>query len=288
MNKFFLPLLFLLLASKVVFADEIITYSHLSEDGYWQIWVMAPDGNDQKQITFSPSDKRDPCWMGEKGTLLFRTTNGELFKIELNDGREERLLENLGIINYPDYSMVRNEIVFVRFDARVSDVNDVLRSDLEGQSPFLLTRDNAIKFYPVFNHQGNQIVFVRGEKEKNRHHLWMVDTDGKNLRQLTQGEGLNTYPAFSPDDKTIVFSSNREGNNFDIYFLDLSKGTIKDLTNHPGLDTYPCFSADGEKILFVSNRGGSQQIWVMERDGSQPVQLTYGEESIDPVWGTVE
>ena len=63
---------------------------------------------------------------------------------------------------------------------------------------------------------------------------------------------------------------------------------IEQLTHYEGFDGNPCFSPDGKRIAFVSNRGGRQQIWVMNRDGSNPILLTQGTgESLDPYWANL-
>ncbi len=51
-------------------------------------------------------------------------------------------------------------------------------------------------------------------------------------------------------------------------------------------DAYPHLSPDGSKIVFQSNRSGNTQIWLMNRDGSGPVQLTNvpGEGAETPAW----
>ena len=153
----------------------------------------------------------------------------------------------------------------------------------------LLTKDKLGKFQPRFSPQGDKIAFVKADPDKLNYHLWIMNSDGSDPRQLTEGKGFDTHPSFSADQNQITFSSNRSENNFEIYNIDLETKKIKQLTHLPGLDTQSNFSSDGQKIVFVSNRSGNQQIWIMNSDGSDPAQLTSEDgESMDPVWGEVE
>ena len=49
------------------------------------------------------------------------------------------------------------------------------------------------------------------------------------------------------------------------------------LTNGDAGNSSPCWSPDNEKIAFVSNRDGSEDIYMMKSDGSQPTRFTYTE-----------
>ena len=287
MHRAFLISLFLLLfLSNDASATELIAYSHLT-DGYWQIWVMSADGANKKQITFSKEDKRDPVWI-ENG-LAFRTNNSQLFTISLDGGSGQRILEKYGVIANPRFSSKTKEIVFVRFDPRLTDVSDIWKADEEGKNAVLLTKDNTPKFQPCFSSDGEKIVFVKADNDRKNYHLWLMYSDGQKPVQITQGQGFDTLPDFAPDGKTIAFTSNR-GGDFDIYTLDLETKKVTQLAKSSGLDTSSSFSPDGKKMVFVSNRSGSQQIWVMSaEDGSHPKQLTFEkEESVDPAWAEVE
>src|SRR5690606_10140164 len=57
------------------------------------------------------------------------------------------------------------------------------------------------------------------------------------------------------------------------------------ITDHSGIDTAPTFSPDGRQIAFESDRGGTQQLYVMNADGSNVQRITFGQgRYANPVW----
>ena len=58
-------------------------------------------------------------------------------------------------------------------------------------------------------------------------------------------------PAWSPDGRTIVFVSWRDGNG-EVYAMDADGSTPRNLTRNPAKDVRPAWSPDGRRIAFVS------------------------------------
>lgn len=77
-------------------------------------------------------------------------------------------------------------------------------------------------------------------------------------------------PGISPDGMHIAFSWMGE-----IWTSSIDGGDAKRLTNSRATESSPLFSPDGSKIAFVSNRTGSNQIFVMNADGSGIRQVTF-------------
>ncbi len=73
----------------------------------------------------------------------------------------------------------------------------------------------------------------------------------------------------SPDGKEILFDLLG-----DIYSIPIAGGKAKPLAQGMAWDMQPRFSPDGKQIAFTSDRGGGDNIWVMNRDGSKPKQIT--------------
>lgn len=83
-------------------------------------------------------------------------------------------------------------------------------------------------------------------------HLWIMDADGGNLRQLTYSEKGESQPAFSPDGKWIVFVSSRDG-DANLYVLPVNGGEARKLTSFSMGAWDPLWSPDGKWIAFSSD-----------------------------------
>ncbi len=72
----------------------------------------------------------------------------------------------------------------------------------------------------------------------------------------------------------------------DLWSMPLAGGEATRLTSGPAWDTDPKLSPDGKRLAFVSDRGGSEQIWVMNADGTEARAITDDPDArfTDPVW----
>ena len=86
---------------------------------------------------------------------------------------------------------------------------------------------------------------------------------------FTTNEGTWMNVDVSPDGKEIVFDLLG-----DIYSIPAAGGEAKVLHGGHAFEVQPRFSPDGKKILFTSDAGGGDNIWVMDRDGSNAKQIT--------------
>ena len=73
----------------------------------------------------------------------------------------------------------------------------------------------------------------------------------------------------SPDGKTIVFDLMG-----DLYTIPISGGKATSITRGLPFDAHPRFSPDGKKILFTSDRSGSDNLWYIDFDKKDTVQVT--------------
>jgi Tol biopolymer transport system component len=93
------------------------------------------------------------------------------------------------------------------------------------------------------------------------------------VRTLTEGEVVDRQPSYSPDGRSVVFTSSRSGNE-EIWRMDLETRALTRLTDHPAVDWDPAYMPEGRSVLFSSNRSGNYEIWMADADGAKPRQVT--------------
>ena len=123
--------------------------------------------------------------------------------------------------------------------------------------------------------------------------LYTANANGSNLQRLTSNPGYDAEATLSPDGKTILFTSLRNG-DLDLYTMNVDGSNLRRLTTAVGYDGGAFFSHDGTRIvwrrsllataadsgdytlLLASNvvRPTRMEIWVMNADGSDQRQVT--------------
>lgn len=123
--------------------------------------------------------------------------------------------------------------------------------------------------------------------------IFVARQDGSSLAQLTMAWGYDAEATFSPVEDLIVFTSMRDG-DLELYTMRGDGSEVRRLTHRVGYEGGAFFSPDGQKIVYRAGypkneqgladyrvllaqgliRPSALEIFVMDKDGSNPVQVT--------------
>jgi Tol biopolymer transport system component len=119
------------------------------------------------------------------------------------------------------------------------------------------------------NNSGDKFVFSKqvGGSSYEYDEIFTIGIDGQDLRQLTDNDLWDIYPAWSPDGTQIAFLSMGDS-NLDIYVMN-ADGTQRELLYDSGFHDADIHWS-GDQIVFTSQ----SQIWIMNEDGTNARQLT--------------
>jgi len=114
--------------------------------------------------------------------------------------------------------------------------------------------------------------------------LYVSDYDGMDVERLTHFNSISLFPALSPDNKLLAFSSFKD-KGLGLYMLDLEKKKAELLVNYEGMNGPCAFSPDGKKLALVLSKDGNSEIYVMDLRNQHLERLTF-EWGIDtsPCW----
>jgi len=125
----------------------------------------------------------------------------------------------------------------------------------------------------AFSSDRNKEAVVATVEKRDVKEVYIADYDGANPRRITINRTLNIFPNWSPDVRSIAYTSYRSGAP-DILISNIYAGTMEQPMKGVGQNWLPVFSPDGSKIAFVSNRDGNAEIYVANRDGSNLTRVT--------------
>lgn len=107
--------------------------------------------------------------------------------------------------------------------------------------------------------------------------IYVLPIGGGTPKQLTQ-RTPSYWHGWSPNNKDIVFTAQRDTKFYDIYKMSVNGGDEIRLTSNNGCNADgPEYSPDGKYIYYNSTKSGTMQLWRMKPDGSAQEQITFGE-----------
>ena len=228
-------------------ANGRIAFTDFTYGGTNNVFTMTPDGLNVKQLTSLTSDQGgdgEAAWSPDGSTLVFTEHNSDFSTLRLwlmnADGSSKHLLF----------------------------AEDPAYSDFSGN----------------WSPDGARVIFQRCNFANEECSIYTVKTDGHGLTQITKphlntkNNNMDVKPEFSPDGKTISFSSFFRGGVQNGIYLMGAHGTNIHLITPTALEAVNAdWAPDGAKLAFSTHccPPVEQAIDTMNPDGSGLQQLTF-------------
>ena len=211
---------------------KIVLSMYVAEDNN-DVFTMNVDGTGLTQLTSAPGYDGHPHWNVDGTRIVFnsdRTTPDakapwnrrwhEIFSMR-SDGSDVQQHTRCEVVcTYgsvsPDgsrvlYRKVINSAGF-NWDLSHSERNsEVFVADLDGANEINLTENAAFDGWPVWSPDGRQIAFASNRTgPAMTGQIWLVNRDGSDLRQITDGPLSHTQPSWSADGKSLYAFQSKE------------------------------------------------------------------------------
>ncbi len=202
----------------------------------------------------------------------------DIFVADLKGKTIRQLTNTPGYDAEATVSPKKDKIVFT--STRNGDL-DLYVMDIDGKNVKQITNELGYDGGAFFSPDGKKIVFRASRfttEEQRKEYLdylkqglvaptameiFVCNTDGSDLKQVTRLGKANWAPFYHPAGKKIIFSSNHKGTRgfeFNLFMVNEDGTGLEQITYDKVFDSFPMFSPDGKKIIFSSNRnnGGTR------------------------------
>ncbi len=274
-------------------------------DGYGGRSTQTSAVENIKQVTFATEGRDGEPDVDKTGEFVVYSSTQhsrapDIFIKSVSGLTMRRLTDDPANDRMPRFSPDNAQIAFC---SNRSGNYDIYFIDANGGQAVQVTNDAAHEIHPSWSPDGKYLVYSRLGEQSGRWEMWVTETGNFNSRRFI---GYGLCPEWNPDPASnlIAYQSPRErgSRRFSIWTIEFVNGEgtrpteIASALNAAAIN--PSWSPDGRRLTFTTvldpGRAGEAtdpqretwaDIWVVNIDGSQKVNLTNGQyTNVEPTW----
>ncbi|MFN2386702.1 MAG: protein kinase [Thermoanaerobaculia bacterium] len=231
--------------------------------GQRDIYTVAAAGGMRVPVTQDPAIDWSPAWSPDGRFIYFSSDRGGAMNlcrigVDPSSGNPRGASEPVtaGVqasAGLPKFSKDGKRLAF---RSRVASINPVaIPFDPEtgrAGAPFVLDTRNSIRIPSDVSADGKQIAYMSfGERQED---IFIGSPDGS-MRRVTDDPPRDRAPMFTPDGRSLVFYSNRDG-NWAVWTIGVDGGGLRKVTGAALGALYPQLSPKGDTVIFSGGTNG--------------------------------
>lgn len=244
------------------------------EKKFTNIWIAPTGGGKPRQYTQGEHNDSSPRWSTDGETIAFISNRddekqAQIYLLPFGGGEAQRLTELKGSIGSMSWSPDSKRLL-LQFREKSAEALQREEDEAKKKLGIVARRITRVDF------RSDGAGFLPDE----HWHIWTVEVDGGEAKQLTSSEYDEFSPRWSPDGKRIAFVSNRSKQPDltpeldDVFMMTLEDGEPQRLPTHEGAKTALRFSPDGRYLSYVGRMGTGNwwrhsRLWIVASDGSE-------------------
>lgn len=260
--------------NKMIFQSE-----RQNDNPFYQMFVLDFESGDITRVT--PGTGKTTCgfFQAKTGNVLFSSSHKDANAVK----------------KQKDELDFRSSGKSRRYSWDYEPEMDIFISDEKGNNLKQLTNEKGYDAEAAFSPDGTKIIFSSNRKafsenlsenEKKQFEIdpayfcdiYIMDADGKNVKQLTNTNGYDGGPFFSPDGKRVIFRRfTPDGHFADIYTMAIDGSDEKKLTEFKSMSWAPYYHPSNKYVIFASNKFGfgNFEIFLVDIEGKkEPVRVS--------------